>query len=159
MMISRALWLALMSAILFLSGVVHADLYRWVDENGKVHYTDTPPPSNARKSKRIQAPAGGGTSADVEDRAQEAPSYVEKEAEFRKRQAEKAEQQAVRDREKQEAEARKSNCEAARSQLAGLQAGGRIARYNAQGERVILDEQEIQAGIANAQKEINAACK
>ena len=29
-----------------------AELYKWVDADGNVHYTDTPPPSNAKKSER-----------------------------------------------------------------------------------------------------------
>jgi glutaredoxin len=29
--------------------VVAAELYRWVDENGKVEYRDTPPPQSAKK--------------------------------------------------------------------------------------------------------------
>lgn len=159
MLIFRILWPALLSVLLFLSGAVFADLYRWVDENGKVHYTDTPPPGNARKSKKLQTPSAVAPSVETEDDAQQAPSYVEKEAEFRKRQVEKAEQQAAQAREKQEADDKKNNCNAARSRLATLQAGGRIARYDAQGEREILGDKEIQDGIASAKNEIEAACK
>jgi len=36
-----------------------AQLYRWVDENGKVEYRDTPPPSSAKKVE--QRNFGGGT--------------------------------------------------------------------------------------------------
>ena len=35
-----------------------AQLYRWTDPNGKVHYTDTPPPTDAKdveKKKRIRS--------------------------------------------------------------------------------------------------------
>jgi len=37
--------------------LVAADLYRWVDENGKVEYRDTPPPSSAKnvEQRRIGA--------------------------------------------------------------------------------------------------------
>jgi glutaredoxin len=42
------------------SGTVSAaQLYRWVDENGKVEYRDTPPPSSAKKVE--QRNVGGGT--------------------------------------------------------------------------------------------------
>jgi glutaredoxin len=38
-----------------------AQQYRWVDENGRVHYTDTPPPPTARdtKKKNLKANAVG----------------------------------------------------------------------------------------------------
>jgi glutaredoxin len=36
-------------------GTLHAgELYRWVDENGRVHYTDQPPPPQARNAQRKQ---------------------------------------------------------------------------------------------------------
>lgn len=41
-----------------------AQLYRWTDENGKVNYTDTPPPANARNvQKKGAARPGGGEAA------------------------------------------------------------------------------------------------
>ena len=42
----RLLFLALM----FAATGVSAQMYRWVDQSGKVHYTDTPPPPAAAKS-------------------------------------------------------------------------------------------------------------
>lgn len=32
-------------AVLAMTAPVHADIYKWVDENGKVHYSDQPPPA------------------------------------------------------------------------------------------------------------------
>ena len=32
--------------------VLAAEMYRWVDEHGKVHYTDQPPPPQARSAER-----------------------------------------------------------------------------------------------------------
>ncbi len=40
----------LIALLIFLSSTVaHASLYRWVDENGKVHFSDKVPPSMAQK--------------------------------------------------------------------------------------------------------------
>ena len=41
------------------NAVLAAQLYRWVDENGKVEYRDTPPPSSAKKVEVRRF--GGGT--------------------------------------------------------------------------------------------------
>jgi glutaredoxin len=50
----------LMMVLLAASGVVlAAQLYRWVDENGRVEYRDTPPPSSAKKIE--QRRLGSGT--------------------------------------------------------------------------------------------------
>lgn len=34
--------------LLFLGLPVQAGIYKWVDENGKMHYTQTPPPKEGR---------------------------------------------------------------------------------------------------------------
>jgi glutaredoxin len=62
---------AVLSAVLLLVAVTASaqQLYRWTDEKGRVHVTDTPPPSSAKdvqKKKAAAAPASGAT---------EQPSY------------------------------------------------------------------------------------
>jgi hypothetical protein len=44
-------WIPMMVAAL-LAVPAAAELYKWVDADGKVHYTDTPPPANAKKTER-----------------------------------------------------------------------------------------------------------
>jgi len=43
----KHIWLGMLG--LLLAGAAEAQLYRWVDETGRVHYTDQPPPTNAKK--------------------------------------------------------------------------------------------------------------
>lgn len=51
----RRVW-PVLGVLLFASSVVHAQLYRWVDENGKVHYSDSvPPTANDRARKELRA--------------------------------------------------------------------------------------------------------
>ena len=38
-----------------------AQLYRWTDANGKVHYTDMPPPADAKNVQKKAAPPAVGT--------------------------------------------------------------------------------------------------
>ena len=33
-------------------------MYRWVDENGRTHITDTPPPASAKGVRKVKPPAG-----------------------------------------------------------------------------------------------------
>ena len=37
-----------------------AQLYRWTDDSGKVNYTDTPPPANAKDVQKKGSPRPGG---------------------------------------------------------------------------------------------------
>jgi len=38
-------------------------IYRWTDDKGRVHITDTPPPPSARGVQKSRPPAGGGAEA------------------------------------------------------------------------------------------------
>lgn len=42
----------LLALFLLMAAPVQADVYKWEDPEGKVHYTDQPPPPNARKIER-----------------------------------------------------------------------------------------------------------
>jgi glutaredoxin len=54
--------LAALGLVAFLfAATASAQLYRWVDKDGKVHYSDTPPPSSAGKSSQLRS---GGNVAD-----------------------------------------------------------------------------------------------
>lgn len=44
-------WISLLVAVV-MALPAGAELYKWTDADGKVHYTDTPPPANAKKSER-----------------------------------------------------------------------------------------------------------
>jgi glutaredoxin len=56
----RVLIAVLISALAFPAA---AQLYRWTDESGKTHFTDTPPPPKARNVQRKKPGTGGASSA------------------------------------------------------------------------------------------------
>jgi glutaredoxin len=59
---SQPLVAALGLAALLVASAASAQLYRWVDRDGKVHYTDTPPPASAGKSGQVRS--GTASAAD-----------------------------------------------------------------------------------------------
>ena len=134
-------------------------LYRWVDENGRVQYSDRPPPPGAQSQAKPVKKKPAAPSTATPGEAQGPKTYAEQEAEFRKRQVEKSEQEAKQRQEQQAAAERKRQCDEARTHLAGLQAGGRMVRYNAQGEREYLDDKAREEEIVRAQKAIASLCK
>lgn len=52
-------------ALLLCAGGASAQVYKWVDANGKTHFTDTPPPSNAKPSQIKSGAAVGAVSSDM----------------------------------------------------------------------------------------------
>lgn len=54
--------LAVLAAALALGAVAQTNVYRWVDKDGKVHFSDTPPPDDAKNAS--QKRVGGGNTED-----------------------------------------------------------------------------------------------
>jgi hypothetical protein len=147
-------------AVLALSaGVASADICRWKDANGRTQYSDSPPPGakcegtvRAPATAPAAAPAGAGETATPK-------TYQEKEMEFRKRRLDKQEAEKKAQQEKEQVAAKKATCDSARSRVAGLQHGGRVAKYDANGQIIFLDEADIAREIADARRTAEQACR
>ncbi len=143
-----------------------AQMYKWVDTDGKVKYSDTPPPSNV-KTEKLRIPAGAPAPAAAaakdaasKDASKAGPlSTAEQEQAFRKRQQEAAKGQEKQAQKDKQAADQAENCRRAKAALANLELGGRQSRVSENGERVFLDEQQIAQATAQARQEAAAACK
>lgn len=132
-----------------------AELYKWTDAEGKVHFSDQPPPPEVKAPVTVKPRRPGAAPA----AAPAAPSYVEQEAEFRKRQVEAAEKAKADKQAADDAAEKQRNCEQARARVASLEIGGRITRTNAAGEQIFLTDAEIAQALAGARRDADAACK
>jgi glutaredoxin len=56
--------LAVLAAALALGAVAQTNVYRWVDKDGKVHFSDAPPPEDAKNAS--QKRMGGGVGEDTQ---------------------------------------------------------------------------------------------
>lgn len=175
----RAAILAALAAACMAGTSATAQMYKWVDAEGKVHYSDQPPPPNARKSTTMGARKPGTRSApETEAQSTEAESGQEEtataaakpspvrpktaqelDAEFRQRQLKAAEEEAQRRKEQEELAEKNKNCQQAKNNVARLQAGGRISRTNDQGESEILGDAELAAELARARQIADSWCK
>jgi outer membrane protein assembly factor BamA len=136
--------------LLFLSVSAHGALNKWVDADGKVHYSDEAPPSNV-KSQTVAIPAAAsGVPAQK--------SIAEREAERKK--ALKTRDEAVQKAaQQQESElAKQKNCAGAKANLSTLESHAPVATYNDKGERSIMDDPARQQGIEEANKQISMYC-
>lgn len=164
--LSLALWLMLCLAL-----PASAQMYKWVDSNGKVQYSDKPPPSNVKTERlrepapAVRAPAASapasseGKGGAKQDAAKSGPkTTAEQEQAFRKRQLDAAKAQGEQGQKQAEASAKAENCRRAKAALANLQIGGRQVRIDEKGERFFLNDQQIAQEAARAQQEAAAAC-
>jgi len=138
------------------------ELYKWTDAEGKVHYSDQPPPPNVKQPLTIKPriPAAPTAAPEAAGAPAAAPkSYVEQDAEFNRRRVEAAEREAAAKKAADAAAEKKKNCAQAKAELARVQSGGRIARYNERGEPVYLSDAEIAQEIAHAKQVTASWCK
>ena len=161
--------------LLCLTLPVQAQLYKWVDGNGKVQYSDKPPPAGAktgtvqnRSSNVSGAGEGGGTAAKAASKNDEKSAAAgkssrpltaaEQEQAFRKRKLDETEAQKKADDKVAQETQKKENCTTVKNQVITLEAGGRQQRLDSKGERYFLDEQQINAELAKARQQVNTLC-
>ena len=155
--------LVMLLAIAF-AGTASAQLYKWVDQNGRVQYGDTPP-GDASNVKRLKAPAGGAAPAPAAPEAKSDNKDKDKdknltpEQAFKKRQQERQEAEQKAQKERAEAEQKRAGCETAQASVRQLQSGQRVSTVNAAGERVYLDDDARASALARAQKSAADWCK
>jgi len=125
-----------------------AQLYKYVDKDGKTVYSDQPPVNV--DSKQISGPSAPAAAS---------KSFLERDKELEKtrtenrERAKKSEETARRSQEDQE------RCTQARTILQTYTDGGRIYKYNDKGERMFMEESEIDAAREKARRDVDEACK
>jgi hypothetical protein len=148
----------------------HAEIYKWVDKDGTVRYTDTPPPAGAKPLSKIGkkveksaveqpavntnvAPAPTEQSPKVDKKEDTSPEALAK----KKRELEEV---AKKNKAELEAQAKKKaqNCATARTNYQTYSQGGRIYKTNEKGERIYVDESELAEGAAQAQRDMQEYC-
>ncbi|MFN7645529.1 MAG: DUF4124 domain-containing protein [Burkholderiales bacterium] len=145
--------------------------YKWRDENGRLVYSDQPPPTSIPQDAVLQAPglrpsaerspgttgdgaktSGAGTgSAGV-------TSAADRELEFRKRRMERTESERKAAEETAKIRQAATACEETRAALRTLESGMRLSRVNESGEREVLDDAQRAARIEAARKTSRELC-
>lgn len=141
---------SLLLCLLLLCFNANAGLYKWVDADGKVHYSDEPPPVNVN-AEALSTPKAA-TNAPSEK------SYVEREADMKKALKTKEEADKKAAKQQEDAAAKQKYCASLRSHLATLEKASRIATLNEKGESVIMDDAMRQQQIEEAHKQLSTNC-
>jgi hypothetical protein len=138
------LWL-LLAAVPLAAG---AQAYRWVDEKGQVHYSQTPPPGKKAEAVAPPRPVSSSPNQDALNQSLEA----ERAAGPERRQA--AEAAAASQQQIQQ------QCNQAREQLAFMEAktARRLGTTDEQGNVARVTEEEFQARRAELQRVIAERC-
>ena len=124
-----------------------AQLYKYVDKDGRTVYSDQPPAD--RDSKTVNTPGAAAASK----------SFVERDKEMEKLRAKGRDEAKKADEKEKTAAAQDERCRQANERLRALVDGGRIWKYDDKGERTVMDDEEIATERGKAQKLVDEACK
>jgi hypothetical protein len=143
--------LLFLGALAFM-GFAHAELYKWTDSQGKVHYTDQPPTVNAQTIKSPQ-------SGQAETTTQATQTLNEKDQAYLKRREEAEQARLKAEKEAEQERIQRENCTKARNNLNTLQNTSRVYTTNAAGQRTYMDDAARADALANSQKAVSDFCK
>lgn len=144
--------------------------WAWRDENGRLVFSDRPPPAGVKADNIVRQPGpqsapqpAATDSSDAKSaakgEAKAGPKTIaDREMEFRKRQQERAEAEKKQAEEQAHAARKAQECERARGYLRSLEEGQRIARTDAQGNREVLDDAQRAAEIQRMREVVSRNC-
>lgn len=182
-MIPTRFVLRALAAVLFVaSTTAGAAPWQWRDAQGRMVYSDRPPPKEVRPAQILRSPApaaarvssgdsaaasSGDASASptpskspagVTAAAPAAPTWVERERAFRTRQAELAEEEAKAREESERLAGAERACEELRRSIRTLESGLRVVSVNASGESETLDDAQRARRLQSARADLERNC-
>jgi hypothetical protein len=152
--------------------------FQWRDANGRMVYSDMPPPASVAPASVLRAPGKAAPSSSAEgqfgsDTPARAPSSAhtaaparaaavtaaDRELEFRKRRMEKAEADRKAAEASVQAQRKAAACADSRSEIRALESGLRMSRVNEKGERETLDDKQRAGRLDAARAGAKEACQ
>lgn len=142
-MLSRIFMLLTLSGVLYANSL-QAEIYRWVDESGKVHFSDRP---NDGAAHKLQIETREGEPVDTDQQQRLLDAYREE------REAREEERLKAEERERQ----RSQNCAYARNRLRQYD-GARLYQPLENGGRRYLDDNERQREMERVEEAVQRWC-
>ncbi|WP_461481925.1 DUF4124 domain-containing protein [Porticoccus sp.] len=140
----------LISCLLMATGLCHGEIYRWVDSEGKVHFSDKKPQDSphAQDISGQLRPLNSDSSTSETEKLQQV--FQEETAE------EKAFHQRQQTRQQQQEKQRQQACQQAKNQLSVLR--GRVAFLDPDGNEIVVTETERERRAEQLEREIRQHC-
>ena len=150
---NRKILVLVLSAAALATSAVAGEIYKYVDDEGNVHYLDRP--TGESGEQRLDITYSGTSSEAVSARVQKRRDYMAALDEAR------SEAQSQREAEAQaraEMEARAAKCQEHRARLESYLQSRRMYRETADGEREYLDEEQMMEARRKVEEAIQETC-
>lgn len=130
----------------------NAKLYKWVDEEGNVSYSERKPPNRKVETVKLRGVHAPGAEAAREklEKTQDDVEQARKDREF---------EATIASEMKEREERLAKNCEIARENLRILRIAPRIKGKDADGNDYFLDEKAVGSKILQSQNQVRDYCK
>ena len=140
--------------VLFLSPAIgQTEIYKWVDENGKVHFDDRPGSGNKEKITVKTKETSSSPDTELQERVEKEKKLLDiYEEERQGKNLKKAEQL-------EEKSKMKKRCAEAKDYQKSMVAASGLYNLDEKGERVILSEEERNAKVNELKEFIKKNCK
>lgn len=136
--------------LLLAAGAAGAQVYKWVDAEGRAHFSSTPPPG-AKASRLASQPSTPAPATPVRTK-----TWQEKLELSNQRRYQEQEKEAALAKSQKEDDQR---CQEARRTLDMLKRERPIYRINGQGEREYMEDTQRQATLDSANQRIATYCR
>lgn len=145
---------AVLLLLLCISAAAYAEVYKWVDKNGKVHYGDRPTSSQATEIKIKPPSSPSGASKETRENQKAIDDWLNARDVDRE---ENKKKEAIL---KQERAIQKQKCDELKIDLADMEKGG-VVWYDLDetGKRRFYSDKEIALKIENLRKTIKRNCR
>ena len=140
---------------LLIQAPLFADVYRWVDKNGQVNYSDQPQTPTAKKLSKFKTKTKKSIPESPPKSEAEATTEAEdkESTETKNKKAAKAKKPKISKKEKRRL------CKEGRDDYKKISSRGRMREVNKKGEYTYLSEKQRQKRLAAAKKKQNKHCR
>lgn len=138
-------------ALLFAPPAVDAQVYRWVDDQGRVHYSDRAP--LGRESEKV---AIDSRPTDLEARLIE---QMAREERLRLIDGDRVDDTADEAADQEHRARLARACEQARARVASIESARRLSRVEEDGSRRVYSDDERQAALLEARGQVSEWCR
>lgn len=147
----------LVVAVAALAALAVGPIYKWVDEQGNVHYSDQPPPEERESEELVLLPAPDEDEV-LAAQARLDRLLAEQQAGREDRATEREQRRLQQELEEAQRVQRLRRCVMARQNLHILEIRRPVYSIDEQGEYVFLDDQQRMAVMQRMREEIDAYC-
>lgn len=139
-----------------------AEVYKWIDAEGRVYFSDRPPQAGAETVPMpgTQAgPAGAPANASADAPSDTPEERLEKQRKLLHAfEEERRQKRDTQEQERQDQAERQQNCVLARDNLQSLEQASSVYRLGPDGERIFLDEAQREQSLAGARAAVEQWC-